>query len=157
MKHLRKFEELNYSTYMSAADKLAGYGQTDRAKEIRSHAVDMSRKEIDNMTFGILVGGVRPFPDAKFTSLDIFKSGSGWIMNTVFQSGNNTHKVTSSVSSIGEITWMEGNKFLDRKSVLNFQKMLVKLCESQDDLQTFLSESGLSPEDLKPVLRTFYV
>lgn len=157
MKHLRKFEELDYSTYMSAADKLAGYGQTDRAKEIRSHAVDMSRKEIDNMTFGVLVGGVRPFPDAKFTSLDIFKSGSGWIMNSVFQSGNNTHKVTSSVSPAGEITWMEGNKFLDRRSVLNFQKMIVKLCESQDDLQGFLSENGLIPEDLKPVLRTFYV
>lgn len=157
MKHLRKFEELDYSTYMSAADKLASYGQTDRAKEIRSHAVDMSRKEIDSMTFGILVGNVRPFPDAKFTSLDIFKSGSGWIMNSVFQSGNNTHKVTSSISDTGEITWMEGNKFLDRRSVLNFQKMIVKLCESQDDLQSFLSENGLSPEDLKPVLRTFYV
>jgi hypothetical protein len=157
MKHLRKFEELNYSTYMSAADKLAGYGQTDRAKELRDHAVDMSRKAIDSMTFGILVGGVRPFPDAKFTSLDIFKSGSGWVMNSIFQSGNNTHKVTSSVSPDGDITWREGNKFLDRKSVLNFQKMIVKLCESQDDLQSFLSESGLSPEDLKPVLRTFYV
>ena len=157
MKHLRKFEELDYSTYMSAADKLAAYGQTDRAKDIRSHAVDMSRKAIDSMTFGILVGGVRPFADAKFTSLDVFKSGSGWIMNSVFQSGNNTHKVTSSVSPTGDITWMEGNKFLDRKSVLNFQKMIVKLCESQDDLQSFLSEHGLSPEDLKPVLRTFYV
>lgn len=157
MKHLRKFEELDYSTYMSVADKLAGYGQTDRAKEIKAHAVDMSRKAIDSMTFGILVGNVRPFPDAKFTSLDIFKSGSGWIMNSVFQSGNNTHKVTSSVSDTGEITWMEGNKFLDRRSVLNFQKMIVKLCESQDDLQSFLSENGLSPEDLKPVLRTFYV
>jgi hypothetical protein len=157
MKHLRKFEELDYSTYMSAADKLAGYGQTDRAKELRNHAFDMSRKEIDNITFGILVGGVRPFPDAKFTSLEIFKSGSGWIMNAIFQSGNNTHKVTSSVSETGEITWMEGNKFLDRKSVMNFQKILVKLCNSQDDLQTFLSENGLNPEDLKPILRTFYV
>jgi hypothetical protein len=157
MKHLRKFEELDYSTYMSAADKLAGYGQTDRAKKIKAHGVDMSRKAIDSMTFGILVGNVRPFPDAKFTSLDIFKSGSGWIMNSVFQSGNNTHKVTSSISDTGEITWMEGNKFLDRRSVLNFQKMIVKLCESQDDLQSFLSENELSPEDLKPVLRTFYV
>ena len=78
-------------------------------------------------------------------------------MNAVFQSGNNTHKVTSSVLPNGEITWMEGNKFLDRRSVLNFQKMLVKLCESQDDLRSFLSENGLNPEDLKPVLRTFYV
>jgi hypothetical protein len=157
MKHLRKFEELDYSTYMSAADKLASYGQTDRAKEIRSHAFDMSRKEIDNMTFGILVGNVRPFPDAKFTNLDIFKSGSGWVMNAVFQSGNNTHKVTSSVSPTGDITWSDGNKFLDRKSVLNFQKVVVKLCESQDDLKSFLLENGLKPDNLKPVLRTFYI
>jgi len=157
MKHLRKFEELDYSTYMSAADKLAAYGQADRAKDIRNHAVDMSRKAIDSMTFGILVGNVRPFPDAKFTSLDIFRSGSGWIMNSVFQSGNNTHKITSSVSPTGDITWLEGNKFLDRRSVLNFQKMIVKLCESNGDLQSFLSENGLSSEDLKPVLRTFYV
>ena len=157
MKHLRKFEELDYSTYMSAADKLAAYGQTDRAKEIRSHAVDMSRKEIDSMTFGILVGNVRPFPDAKFTSLDIFKSGSGWIMNSVFQSGNNTHKVTSSVSPTGDITWMEGNKFLDRKSVKNFEELIVILCDVQDDLKGFLSENGLEPKNFKTVLRTFYI
>ena len=157
MKHLRKFEELNYSTYMSFADKVAAKGQSELADEARYHAVNISRKTIDNMTFGILVGGVRPFPEAKFTSSEIFKSGNGWIMNSVFQSGNNTHKVTSSVSPTGDITWMEGNKFLDRKSVLNFQKMIVKLCESQDDLQSFLSENGLGPENLKPVLRTFYV
>lgn len=157
MKHLRKFEELNYSTYMSAADKLASYGQEDISKQVRQHADDMSRREIDNMTFGILVGGVRPFPNAKFTSLDIFKSSRSWILNTIFQSGDNTHKVTASVSNTGEIVWMEGNKFLDRKSVLNFQKMLVKLCESQDDLKSFLSENSLAPEDLKPSMRTFYI
>jgi hypothetical protein len=158
MKHLRKFEELNYSTYMSFADKVAGLGQTGKADEVRAHALDIVRKEIENnLKFDILVGGVRPFPDAKFTSLDIFKSGSGWVMNVVFQSGSNTHKVTSSVSTTGEITWREGNKFLDRRSVMDFKKMVVKLCESQDDLKSFLSENGLKPEDLNPVMRTFYI
>jgi hypothetical protein len=157
MKHLRKFEELNYSTYMSFADKVAAKGQSELADEARYHAVNISRKPIDNMTFGILVGGVRPFPDAKFTSSEIFKSGNGWIMNSVFQSGNNTHKVTSAVSSTGDITWMEGNKFLDRKSVRNFEKMIVILCESQDDLKGFLSENSLKPEDFKTDIRTFYI
>jgi hypothetical protein len=157
MKHLRKFEELNYSTYMSFADKVAAKGQSELADEARYHAVNISRKPIDKMTFGILVGGVRPFPDAKFTSSEIFKSGSGWIMNSVFQSGNNTHKVTSAVSSTGDITWMEGNKFLDRKSVRNFEKMIVILCESQDDLKGFLSENSLKPEDFKTDIRTFYI
>jgi hypothetical protein len=33
MRHLRKFEELTYSTYMSAADKMTGYGQVKKAEE----------------------------------------------------------------------------------------------------------------------------
>ena len=153
MKHLRKFEELDYSTYMNAADK----ADKKTASDLRDHAYNMYRKDIDDMTFGILVGGVRPFPEAKFTSLDIFKSGSGWIMNTVFQSGNNTHKVTSSVSPTGEITWMEGNKFLDRKSVMDFKKMIVRLCDSHDELQSFLSENSLKPENFKLATRTFFI
>ena len=157
MKHLRKFEELDYSTYMSFADEVDAAGQSELADEAREHAVDIVRKEIDKMTFGILVGRVRPFPDAKFTSLDIFKSGSGWVMNVVFQSDNNTHKVTSSVSPSGQITWMEGNKFLDRKSVKNFEELIVILCDVQDDLKGFLSENGLEPKNFKTVLRTFYI
>jgi hypothetical protein len=157
MKHLRKFEELNYSTYMSAADKLSGFGQTDKAKELKSHAVKMSRKVADDMTFGIMVGGVRPFPDAKFTSLDIFKTGGGWTLQVIFQSGNNTHRIGCSASDTGEVTWRDGNKFIDRKSVVNFQKALVSLANSQDELVNYLNETGLNPEDIKLVQRTFYV
>ena len=156
MKHLRKFEELNYSTYMSAADKLSAFGQTARYKEVKDHAVNMSRKVVDDMTFGIMVGDIKPFPEAKFASLDIFKTGEGWTLQAVFQSGNNTHRIGCSVSNIGAIIWRDGNKFIDRKSVVNFQKALVSLAHSQDELVGYLKETGLQPEDLRLVQRTFY-
>ena len=156
MKHLRKFEELNYSTYMSAADKLSGFGQTARSKEVKDHAVNMSRKVVDDMTFGIMVGDVKPFPDAKFTSLDIFRTGEGWTLQAVFQSGNNTHRIGCSVSNTGEVAWRDGNKFIDRKSVVKFQKAIISLAHSQDELVNYLKETGLQPEDLRLVQRTFY-
>ena len=98
MKHLRKFEELDYSTYMSAADKISSYGQTDRAEEIKTHAVNMARQIIDSMSFGILVGNVRPFPNAKFHTARIFKSGTAYTLQVIFKSDDNTHIVTSSIS-----------------------------------------------------------
>ena len=156
MKHLRKFEELNYSTYMSAADKLSGFGQTDKSKELKSHAIKMSRKVDDDMVFGIMVGGIRPFPEAKFISLDIFKTGEGWTLQAIFQSGNNTHRIGCSVSDMGDISWRDGNKFIDRKSVVNFQKVIVSLANTQDELVNYLNETGLKPEDLKLIQRTFY-
>ena len=156
MKHLRKFEELNYSTYMSAADKLSAFGQVARSKEVKDHAVNMSRKVVDDMTFGIMVGDIKPFPEAKFTSLDIFKTGEGWTLQVVFQSGNNTHRIGCSVSDIGEIIWRDGNKFIDRKSVVKFQKAIISLAHTQDELVSYLKETGLQPEDLRLIQRTFY-
>jgi hypothetical protein len=73
MKHLRKFEELDYSTYMSAADKMAGYGQVKKAEEVKAHAKNMSMMLIKNMEFDILVGNVKEFPMAKFLNARIFK------------------------------------------------------------------------------------
>ena len=150
MKHLRKFEELDYSTYMSAADKLSAFGQVARSKEVKDHAVNMSRKVVDDMTFGIMVGDVKPFPEAKFTT------GEGWTLQAVFQSGNNTHRIGCSVSDIGEIIWRDGNKFIDRKSVVKFQKSIISLAHSQIELVGYLKETGLQPEDLRLIQRTFY-
>ncbi len=156
MKHLRKFEELDYSTYMSAADKMASYGQTSRAEEVRKHAVNMSRKVIDNMKFGILVGGVRSFPDAKFDSARLFKAGTAWSLQVIFKSGDNTHSVNCRVLENGEITWAEGNKFMNRGSAIKFQQLIHQLSKFQPDFLGFLNEYGLQIEDLKVVLRTFY-
>jgi hypothetical protein len=58
MKNLKKFEELDYSTYMSAADKMAGYGQVKKAEEVKSHAKNMAMSVIKNVRFDILVGNV---------------------------------------------------------------------------------------------------
>lgn len=157
MKHLRKFEELDYSTYISAADKLAGYGQTKRAEELRAHAQTMSRKMADEETFGILVGEVRPFPSAKFSDLTIFRtSENSWCLRGIFKSGESTHRIDCNVSRDGQITWKEGNKFLDKKSVMKFQKVIIELSKSQDDFKDFFRLTGLTSDSLILVLRTFY-
>lgn len=156
MKHLRKFEELDYSTYMSAADKMASYGQTARAEVVRKHAITMARKVIDSMVFGILVGGVRTFPDAKFESARIFKAGTAWSLQVIFSSAQNTHSVNCRVLENGEITWAEGNKFMNRGSALKFQQLIQQLSKFQPDFLGFLNEYGLEIEDIKVVLRTFY-
>jgi hypothetical protein len=158
MKHIRKFEELDYSTYISAADKLEDFGQIDRSKELRTHAVNMSRKEVDEMTFGILVGGVRPFPEAKFQEMSLFRSGESFLLRAIFNSGNNTHRIDSVINpKTGDITWSEGNKFLEKRSAMKFQKLVGAISKNQDDFQSFFVESKLTLTDLKVVFRTFYV
>lgn len=157
MKHLKKFEELDYTTYMSAADKLASYGQTDKAKELKKHALEMSRKFADEVNFGILVGGVREFTDAKFVSISIFKTSGNWMLRGLFKSGSLTHRVDSTVSESGQIIWKDGNKFLDKKSVVNYQKVIRELSLTQVDFEMFFKQTGLTSEDLTLVLRTFYL
>ena len=156
MKHLRKFEELNYSTYMSFADKVSALGQKAKSKEAKDHAVNISRKVVDDMTFGIMVGDIKPFPEAKFTSLDIFKTGEGWTLQAIFQSGNNTHRIGCSVSNTGEVAWRDGNKFIDRKSVDKFEEAIISLAHTQDELVNYLKETGLQPKNLRLIKRTFY-
>lgn len=156
MKHLRKFEELDYSTYISAADKIASYGQTDRAEDIKAHAKNMARMIIDEMTFGILVGNVRPFPHAKFHSGRIFKSGTDWKLQVIFKSDEHTHNVTCKVTDSGEVTWTDGNKFMNRGSAIKFQQLIQQLAKFQPDFVGFLNEYGLKVDDLKVIIRTFY-
>jgi len=156
MRHLRKFEELDYSTYMSAADKMASYGQTSKAEEVRKHALSMARRVIDDMNFGILVGGVRTFPNAKFENARIFKSGNAWSLQVILKSDENTHSVNCKVLENGEISWADGNKFMDRGSVLKFQQLVKQLAKFQPDFLAFIKDNNLTPEDLKVVLRTFY-
>ena len=158
MKHIRKFEELDYSTYISAADKLEDFGQIDRAKELRTHAVNMSRRDVDEMTFGILVGDVRPFPEAKFQEMSLFRSGESLLLRTIFNSGNNTHRIDSVVNpKTGDVTWSEGNKFLEKRSAMKFQKLVEAISQNQDDFQSFFVENKLTSTDLKVVFRTFYL
>lgn len=156
MKHLKKFEELSHSTYNKVADVMDSKGQNDKAKRLRDHAFSSSRKSVDDISFGILVGGVRPFPNAKFDSMRIFKSGEGWILDSIFKSDNNTHRISSSVISekIASVVWREGNKFLNRKSVMDFEKSINSLSNSQEDLKNFMRDNGI--DIFKVDYRTFY-
>ena len=158
MRHLRKFEELDYSTYMSAADKMAGYGQTKKAEEVKSHAKSMSMMLIKNMEFDILVGNVKEFPMAKFLNARIFKSGTAWTLQVMFESnGGYTHNVISKVTPEGEISWQEGNKFMNRKSAIKFGQLIEQLCLFQPDFVGFLKEYNLNSGDLKLIQRTYYL
>jgi len=158
MKHLRKFEELDYSTYMRAADKMSGYGQTKKAEEVKSHAKNMAMMLIKNMDFDILVGSVKEFPGAKFLNARIFKSGTAWTLQVMFESnGGYTHSVMSKVTESGEITWQEGNKFMNRKSAIKFGQLIEQLCLFQPDFVGFLKEYNLNSGDLKLIKRTYYL
>ena len=157
MKHLKKFEELNYSTYMSAADKIEDLGQKEKADEIRKHAKSQANKGIEMMTFGILVGGVREFPNAKFESLNVTKLPTLYILNTVFKSDNNTHQINCVIGTDGSIRWESGNKFSNRKSVNDFSKLIKILAKSNEQLINFVENNGLTPEDLRLEARTFYI
>jgi len=59
---------MNYSTYISAAEKLSSLGQKQKALNFINHANELERKKINELKFNILVGEVRPFKDAKFHS-----------------------------------------------------------------------------------------
>lgn len=157
MRRLKKFEELNYSTYASAADKIDKLGQKEKSEELLRHGLKMSRKFSDEATFSIVVGDVREFPSAKFESLNIFKSYGVWTLRAIFKSDSvNTHRIDSTVSNDGKIEWKDGNKFLDKKSTLRFQGVINEISSFQLDFQSFFSETGLTTEDLKLVLRTYF-
>src|ERR1035437_3820177 len=98
MKHLKTFEELNYSTYRSAANKIAKHGQKSRAIDIMSHATAMEHKNIKSMTFDILVGEAKVFPGAKFEKLMVSREKGEIGIMMVFKSENNNHNVLATRS-----------------------------------------------------------
>ena len=158
MKHLRKFEELDYSTYLSAADKLASHGQKNKADRLRGHADEMEMKKINQMSFDILVGETRSFPDAKFSKATISREKNAYGVMCIFTSEpNHTHRVYATINSDGSVDWREYNKFANRKSVNEYQKLLKLLATFQPDLKKLLDEMGLEPSQLKVTSRTFYV
>lgn len=158
MKHLRKFEELDYSTYKSAADKLQSLGQKGKAKDMMSHAIEHEKQKTNMFSFNILVGDVKTFPDAKFVSLDVARESQAYSLIAVFKSGeNNTHTVRAVISRDGAITWREGgNKFADRKSTNDFLKLIKMVSHYQESLIKLLDEMKLTTDQLSIVSRTFY-
>ncbi len=157
MKHLIKFEELDYSTYASAANKIKQHGQSDRATKISSHSIEMESKKIKDMSFDILVGP-KEFPGAKFHSIQVLRESSSKGILMIFESGNtNTHKILATVKDDGSVVWRDYNKFANRRSVNEYQKALKLLANFQQDFKKMIDEMGLSPESLTIVPRTFYI
>ena len=56
---------MNYSTYISAAEKLSSFGQKQKALLFIKHANDLEKKKIDDLKFNILEFFSRPSKWAK--------------------------------------------------------------------------------------------
>lgn len=147
---------MNYSTYISAAEKLSSFGQKQKASNIISHANELEKRKIKDLKFNILVGEVRPFNDAKFHSVQILREREANTIMCIFQSDVNTHRINAKIKPGGEVRWSDGNLFLDRQSVKSYEKLLDYL-SNQNEVQKLLNEIDLKKEDLKVVNRSFYI
>ena len=56
----------------------------------------------------------------------------------------------------GDVTWSEGNKFLEKRSAMKFQKLVETASKTQYDFKPFFVENKLTTGDLKVVFGTFY-
>lgn len=148
---------MNYSTYISAAEKLASFGQKQKALAIINHANEIEKRKIDELKFNILVGEVRPFKDAKFHSAQVMREREANTIMCIFQSDVNTHRINAKIKPGGEIRWSDGNLFLDRQSVKSYEKLLEYLTNYQNDVQRLLDEIELKKDDIKVVNRSFYI
>jgi hypothetical protein len=148
---------MNYSTYISAAEKLSSFGQKQKAMKLIDHANDLERKKINNLKFNILVGEVRPFKDAKFHSALILKEKEANTIMCIFQSDTNTHRISAKIKQGGEIRWSDGNLFLDRQSVKSYERLLDHLTNYRNDVQKLLGEIETKRDDIKVVNRSFYI
>ena len=147
---------MNYSTYISAAEKLSSFGQKQKASNIIKHANELEKKKIKDLKFNILVGEVRPFKDAKFHSVQILREREANTIMCIFQSDCNTHRINAKIKTDGEVRWSDGNLFLDRQSVKCYEKLLDYL-SNQNEVQKLFNEIDLKKEDLKVVNRSFYI
>lgn len=157
MKHLRKFEELNYSTYTNTAGKFKQHGQSSRSQRLITHAYEMEARKINQMSFDILVGETRTFDDAKFKSASVIRESGAKGILCIFESGNNTHRVLSTINPNGDIVWRDYNKFVNRKSVNEYQKLLKTLSTFHPDIKKLLEEMKLTSDSIRVVSRTFYI
>ncbi len=158
MNHLKKFEELDYSTYKSASSKIKDLGQKDKALAMMSHANDMEKKKIDHYRFDMLVGEVKSVPNATFKSLSISRESNAFTILAVFESGeNNSHRVNSVLHPDGSLEWKDNNKFANRKSTNNFLIVVKALANYQPDFVKLLEELHLKSEELTIMSRTYYI
>ena len=148
---------MEYTTYISASEKLSNYGQKARSIELAEYANMLERKKINVLSFDMLVGNIREFKGAKFESIRVIKENSATSILSIFTYESNTFRINSTIDSNGEISWREGNLFSNRLSVKNYEKLIKIVCLYQSDMKKMLSEKSLTVNDIKVQNRTFYL
>lgn len=149
---------MNYTTYISAAEKLMTFGQKNKANSLIEHANKIEERKISELKFNILVGEVKEFKDAKFTEARVLREKEANTIMFIFKSGNdNTHRINTTINKDGSVKWESGNLFFDRHSVKNFDKLLRHITNYQKDIISVLSNMSISKEAINLVNRTFYI
>ena len=149
---------MNYTTYISAAEKLITFGQKNKANSFIEHANKIEKRKISELKFNILVGEVKAFEDAKFIEARVLREKESNTIMFIFKSGNdNTHRINTTINKDGSVKWQSGNLFLDRYSVKNFDKLLRHITNYQKDIISVITAMSISKEAINLVNRTFYI
>jgi hypothetical protein len=148
---------MEYSTYVSAAEKFKSFGQVQLSVRTMEHAHEMERKKIADLDFDILVGKTREFKGARFSEFRLLREKESNTIMIIFESSSNTHRINATIKSDGTLVWHDGNLFLNRKSVKSLERLVSHIANYRRDLQKLLKEMGLSTSDLKISTRTFYI
>ena|ERR1035437_1286484 len=156
MKNLKKFEELDYSTYSSASKKLKSFGQEGKADKMIKHAESREKEKINDYSFDLLIGNVKVIPDAKFDSIDVMKEKTANSITGYFNAPGNKYRIKAIISNDGMITWSDGNKFSNRKSANNYLIVIKAVARYEVKFKKLLEEMKITADDLKLSYRTFY-
>jgi hypothetical protein len=149
---------MNYTTYISAAEKLITFGQKSKANSFIEHANKIEERKISELKFNILVGEVKAFEDAKFIEARVLREKESNTIMFIFKSGNdNTHRINTTINKDGSVKWQSGNLFLDRYSVKNFDKLLRHITNYQKDIISVITAMSIGKEAINLVNRTFYI
>lgn len=149
---------MNYTTYISAAEKLSTLGQKKLASSFIEHANKIEERKISELKFNILVGETKPFKDAKFTEARVLREKEANTIMFIFKSGNdNTHIINSTINKDGSVKWQSGNLFLDRYSVKNFDKLVKHITNYQKDIIGVTKSMSIGKKDISIINRTFYI
>lgn len=147
---------MNYTTYISASEKISKFGQKDLAERFINHANDIVSKQLNTYNFDILVG-VKPFIGAKFVETRVLREKESNTIMFIFKSGSNTHRINTTLKSNGDIVWHDGNLLNNRNSVRRLESLTKIIVEYNKDIQKLLSEMNLQADQLRLVHRTFYI
>ena len=149
---------MNYTTYISAAEKLSTLGQKKIASSFIEHANKIEERKISELKFNILVGETKPFKDAKFTEARVLREKEANTIMFIFKSGNdNTHRINTTINKDGSVKWQSGNLLLDRHSVKNLDKLLKHISNYKKDIVKVLGDMKIDKKNLKVINRTFYI